>query len=59
MGMRLRYIPFEHPDGAWGVGLWDCVLKRIVDPLGGKHETEDDAKKVADTMNNAFMVRSI
>ena len=57
MANRLRYIAYQREtDNLWGVGLWDFVLARIVDPIAFASEERDDAERKADSLNRAFSV---
>ena len=57
MPHHLRYIPYKRDtDGLWGVGLWDFMLKKIVDPIAYSTDDENQAKRKADVLNRAFDV---
>ena len=57
MPHHLRYIAYKREtDGLWGVGLWDFVLKKIVDPIAFATEDQEKATRKADALNRAFDV---
>jgi hypothetical protein len=57
MSHHLRYIAYKREtDGLWGVGLWDFILKKIVDPIAFSTEDEEKATRRADVLNRAFDV---
>ena len=60
MSFTLRYIAYKREtDGLWGVGLWDFILEKIVDPIGFATEDEDKAQRKADALNRAFTVLQV
>ena len=57
MAHRLRYIAYQREtDKLWGVGLWDFVLSRIVDPIAFSADEKEEAERKADNLNRAFEV---
>jgi hypothetical protein len=56
MAHTLRYIAYKRDNGKWGVGLWDFMQRKIVDPLAGEYDEQGRAQRVADKMNSAMSV---